>query len=139
MTRRQDRSGSGRLRHSVRRADLTAVPEVRRAVRDLVRQWGAPGSADVAELLVSELVTNALLHTDDGAVVTATVAPARLRVEVRDFTPGVPEPRKPEPDASDDCTHGRGLVLVQSLADAWGVRAQEAGKVVWFELDGGQA
>lgn len=40
---------------------------------------------------------------------------------------------------SDDGTHGRGLVLVQSLADAWGVRAHGVGKVVWFELDAGAA
>jgi anti-sigma regulatory factor (Ser/Thr protein kinase) len=135
MTRRQGRSGPAQLRRSVGRADLRAVPEVRRALRDLLGHWGEPGSAEVAELLTSELVTNALIHTDDGAVVTATVAPARLRVEVRDFTTGPTEPHARA--ASDDSTHGRGLVLVQSLADAWGVRAHELGKVVWFELDGG--
>jgi anti-sigma regulatory factor (Ser/Thr protein kinase) len=91
----------------------------------------------VAELLTSELVTNALIHTEDGAVVTATVAPARLRVEVRDFTTGAFEPQASAP--SDESTHGRGLVLVQSLADSWGVRTQGPGKVVWFELDGGRA
>ncbi|MEU2432480.1 MULTISPECIES: ATP-binding protein [unclassified Streptomyces] len=132
-TRRQERSGQWHRR--VGRADLTAVPEVRRAVRTLVGQWGEPGSAEVAELLVSELVTNALLHTEEGAVVTATVAPARLRVEVRDFTPGLPEPRVA---VADDSANGRGLFLVENLADAWGVQAYPAGKVVWFELDGGQ-
>ncbi|MEV4443855.1 ATP-binding protein, partial [Streptomyces sp. NPDC049577] len=47
------------------------MSEVRAALRELLAPWGAPGRADTAELLVSELVTNALVHTDGGAVVTA--------------------------------------------------------------------
>ncbi|ORT58384.1 ATP-binding protein [Streptomyces sp. CB03238] len=114
-------------------ADLAAVPEVRRALRELLRHWGEPGTADVAELLASELVTNALIHTERGAVVTATTTPATLRVEVRDFDTALPTPYSP---ACDDGTHGRGLVLVQALADAWGVLTHGVGKVVWFELSG---
>ncbi|WP_030211898.1 ATP-binding protein [Streptomyces bikiniensis] len=117
-------------------ADLTAVPEVRHALRELLRKWGGPGASDVAELLTSELVTNALVHTDHGAVVTATVVPEQLRVEVRDFVPGLDAPHA-LPD--DDRTNGRGLVLVQALADSWGVEDQGVGKVVWFELNGGAA
>ncbi|MFD7230421.1 ATP-binding protein [Streptomyces sp. NPDC059881] len=136
MARRQEGAGAAQLRRSVRRADLRAVPEVRSALRALLGHWGEPGSAEVAELLTSELVTNALVHTGEGAVVTATVAPAGLRVEVRDFTTGEVEP--PAAAAHDESTHGRGLILVQSLADAWGVRALGLGKVVWFELHGGR-
>ncbi|MFE5592566.1 ATP-binding protein [Streptomyces sp. NPDC056549] len=117
-------------------ADLTAVPEVRHALRELLRKWGGPGASDVAELLTSELVTNALVHTEHGAVVTATVVPEQLRVEVRDFVPGLERPRVPP---ADDGTNGRGLVLVQALADSWGVEDHEVGKVVWFELNGGAA
>lgn len=123
----------GQLRRRVGRSDLTAVPEVRRALRELLGHWKHRGPVDVAELLTCELVTNALIHTDQGAVVTATLAPGGLRVEVHDFTPVLPEPYVP---SADDGTHGRGLLLVQALADAWGVRAHEAGKVVWFELAG---
>ncbi|GAA4895489.1 ATP-binding protein [Streptomyces coeruleoprunus] len=119
------------LRHHVGSGDLTAVAEVRRALRGLLRHRVAPEPADAAELLTSELVTNALIHTDHGAVVTATLGPTALRVEVRDFVPDLPDPYVP---ASDEGTHGRGLLLVQALADAWGVRAQGVGKVVWFEL-----
>ncbi|MER5882935.1 ATP-binding protein [Streptomyces sp. NPDC001941] len=126
----------GQLCRRVGCADLTAVPEVRRALRELLRHWGHTDAAHVAELLTSELVTNALVHTDSGAVVTATVVPARLRVEVRDFVAALPRPYVP---IADDGTHGRGLVLVQALADSWGVRAQGMGKVVWFELEGGSA
>ncbi|GAA3787204.1 ATP-binding protein [Streptomyces coacervatus] len=124
------------LRKRLGRSDLKAVPEARRALRELLRQWGRPGRSEIAELLTSELVTNALIHTDHDAVLTATVGPRGLRVEVRDFV--ARRPRLHVPNA-DDGTHGRGLVLVQSLADAWGVRVHGVGKAVWFELDAGAA
>ncbi|MER6804695.1 MULTISPECIES: ATP-binding protein [Streptomyces] len=122
---------AAQLRRRLGRADLRAVPESRRALRELLRPWGRPEQSEIAELLTSELVTNALVHTDREAVLTATVGPRGLRVEVRDFV--AREPRRCVPDA-DDGTHGRGLVLVESLADAWGVRAHGVGKVVWFAL-----
>ncbi|MER5944282.1 ATP-binding protein [Streptomyces sp. NPDC001928] len=124
------------LRRRLGRADLRAVPEARRALRELLRHWGRPGRSDIAELLTSELVTNAIVHTDREAVLTASVGPDGLRVEVRDFVARLPRPRVPN---ADDCTNGRGLILVQSLADAWGVRAHGVGKAVWFELDAGAA
>ena len=131
-----ERAQPSQLRHRLGRADLKAVPEARRALRELLRQWGRPGRSEIAELLTSELVTNALVHTDHDAILTAVVGPRGLRVEVRDFV--ARRPRLCVPNA-DDGTHGRGLVLVQSLADAWGVRAHGVGKVVWFELDAGAA
>ncbi|MFF4558036.1 ATP-binding protein [Streptomyces sp. NPDC001422] len=129
-----DQPDTTQLRRRLVKADLRAVPEVRRALRELLCHWGMPGRSETAELLTSELVTNALVHTDHDAVLTATVGPRRLRVEVRDFVGRRPRLRVPD---ADDGTHGRGLVLVQSLADAWGVRAHGVGKAVWFELDGG--
>ncbi len=126
-----DQYGFPQLRRRLGRADLRAVPEVRKALRDLLAQWGRPGRSDIAELLTSELVTNALVHTDYDAVFTATVGPRGLRVEVRDFVGRRPTLRAPK---ADDGTHGRGLFLVQSLSDAWGVRQHGVGKTVWFEL-----
>jgi anti-sigma regulatory factor (Ser/Thr protein kinase) len=112
------------------------VAETRRLLRDHLRLWGAPALADTAELLTSELVTNALQHTTGGAVLTATLTPGppggRLRVEVQDSLSRRPQPRPPVTD--DYGTSGRGLLLVQALADAWGVNAGASGKVVWFEL-----
>ncbi|MFD5120293.1 ATP-binding protein [Streptomyces sp. NPDC058385] len=131
-----DDGGGALLRRTLGRSDLRAVPEARRALRELLDEWGPPERSETAELLTSELVTNALVHTDHDAVLTATVGPKRLRVEVRDFVGRRPRLRVP---VADDGTNGRGLVLVQSLADAWGVRALGVGKVVWFELDGGPA
>ncbi|MFI6810078.1 ATP-binding protein [Streptomyces luteogriseus] len=120
------------LRRRLGRADLRAVPEARRALREMLGQWGKHGQSDVAELLTSELVTNAIVHTDHDAVLTATVGPHGLRVEVRDFVARRPRLRVP---VADDGTNGRGLLLVQSLADAWGVRPHGVGKAVWFELE----
>ncbi|MFD5733169.1 ATP-binding protein [Streptomyces sioyaensis] len=127
----------GVLQRKVRHADLKAVGEVRRELRQLLSRWTVPGGGElmeVATLLTSELVTNALVHAEGGAVVTARVGD-RLRVEVRDFVPGRPEPRAPTTDG----TSGRGLMLVRSLADAWGIRPESLGKSVWFELGGGPA
>ncbi|WTF99295.1 ATP-binding protein [Streptomyces sp. NBC_00012] len=122
-----------RLHRRLAHTDLSAVGEVRGALREFLRYRWKEEPAQVAELLLSELVTNALIHTRHGAVVTVSVAPAKLRVEVRDFVSRLPMSYVPN---ADDGTHGRGLFLVQSLADAWGVGAHALGKVVWFELDG---
>ncbi|MFD5029861.1 ATP-binding protein [Streptomyces sp. NPDC058220] len=127
------------LRRRVGGTDLAAVPEVRHALREMLRHWQERDSAEVAELLMSELVTNALVHTESGAVVTATVADSRLRVEVRDFVSALPAPPEPHRPVPDEATHGRGLALVRSLADDWGIRARPLGKLVWFELDGAVA
>jgi signal transduction histidine kinase len=102
-----------------------------------------PVLADTAELLATEILTNALQHTGGGAVLTATLSPGpehRLRVEVHDSL--AQRPRTPGPDgtgraaaAGEHGTSGRGLILVQALADAWGTSIRSTGKVVWFELD----
>ncbi|MEV7616950.1 ATP-binding protein [Streptomyces sp. NPDC089799] len=118
----------------MRRADLKAVGEVRRDLREMLRYRCRADTADVAELLATELVTNALVHTDHGAEVSLRLAATRIRVEVRDGTARKPRPYVP---IADDGTHGRGLMLVQALADAWGVDPVHGGKVVWFELDPG--
>ncbi|WP_329363684.1 ATP-binding protein [Streptomyces sp. NBC_00669] len=137
-----------RLRRAVRRADLPAVAETRRVLRDNLREWGVAALVDTTELLATELLTNALQHTCGGAVLTATLSPEgfragepgqRLRIEVRDTVARLPRPRPQrwEPDpAGDYGTSGRGLLLVDALADDWGVRPCAAGgKEVWFELN----
>ncbi|MFI2223222.1 ATP-binding protein [Streptomyces fradiae] len=125
--------GAARLTRRIGAGDLGAVAGVRGALRELWAHRVADDPAYTAELLTTELVTNALIHTVYGAVVTATLDGDVLRVEVRDFAPEPPDPYLP---VSEERTHGRGLLLVQALADAWGMRDQGIGKVVWFELSG---
>ncbi len=122
-----------RLHAALGPAELAAVATLRHRLREALGDWGAPQLADTAELLVSELVTNALLHTEHGAVLDAVLgADRRLRVEVRDESGRLPRPRPP----AEAATSGRGLLLVEALADAWGVQVRADGKVTWFELAG---
>ena len=120
----------------MRRADLPAVAETRCILRDSLQHWGVPELVDTTELLATELLTNALKHTRGGAVLTATLLPGpehRLRIEVEDSLAWRPLPRPALP-ADEQGTSGRGLFLVEALAEAWGVRAGPSGKAVWFEL-----
>lgn len=102
-------------------------------IRAAVRSWGAKGQSDEIELVADELMTNALMHTEGSAVVTLrllTGTDRRLRVEVEDSSSALPRRR----EAGDDGVSGRGLLLVDTLADAWGVEARGGGKVVWAEF-----
>lgn len=116
------------------RGDPAQVRFARRFVREALASQN--GVADVVELLVSETVTNAVLHTVSGAHGgTFEVACGRydgtIRVEVCDAgTPSAPQSRRQPCGA----TSGRGLALVDALADAWGVQGDESGRTVWFEL-----
>ncbi|MFI9360797.1 ATP-binding protein [Kitasatospora sp. NPDC053057] len=114
-------------------ADLVAVGAVRHRLRTALSHWGVPELSDTAELLSSELVTNALLHTTKGAVFDAVLgSDSRLRVEVQDGASRLPGRRR-DPEA-EYATSGRGLLLVEALADSWGVQLRGDGKVTWFEL-----
>lgn len=83
-----------------------------------------------AQLLVSELVTNAVEHAASAPVLTLSVDPQRLRVEVADDDPTPPVRRDPLPGE----LRGRGLLLLDRLADRWGSSPTAGGKYVWFEL-----
>ncbi len=110
-----------------------AVSSARRALDGLADRL-PPERVAVLRLLVSELMTNSIRHgaNESGQPVSLTVEVAgdRLRVEVEDGGPGfVPPPDGPRP--REDC--GWGLVLVDALAERWGVEQDRATKV-WFEL-----
>lgn len=83
-----------------------------------------------AALLVSELVTNAVVHGDGDIRVTADVAKDRARFTVSDDGPHRPLLSRPDRDAAG----GRGLLIVDRLASAWGVEPEGGGKCVWFVL-----
>ncbi|MGR8007092.1 SpoIIE family protein phosphatase [Streptomyces hypolithicus] len=123
----------GRLQQHVAQSDPEALSSARHMVRAAVRAWGARERADEIELAADELMTNALLHTDGGAVVTARVVPGaqrRLRIEVEDRSSALPRRR----DAGEAGVSGRGLMLVDRLADVWGVESRGSGKSVWCEF-----
>jgi anti-sigma regulatory factor (Ser/Thr protein kinase) len=88
---------------------------------------------DALKLVVSELVTNAVVYGPGGEVaVKVVVAVGSVRVEVTDEGTGGVAPRTPTRDDS----HGRGLILVDTLADRWG-RDDAPSTVVWVEIDAG--
>lgn len=114
---------------------LTSRPEsastARRLSLSVIDLWGLPQFADTVELLVSELVGNAVRHT--GARSFGLRMQRRrgwIRVEVRDPSRALPC-LLPVRDLD---TSGRGLYLVDKLSDRWGVDLQARGKTTWFEL-----
>ena len=101
---------------------------IRLAIRAALRSWGRPELTDDAELLATELVTNALRHGQGDLGVRVHIAAGHLQVEVRDGSHECPEPR----DASLDDEDGRGLFIVEALADAWGTSLD--GTTTWCSL-----
>ncbi|HET6858170.1 MAG TPA: ATP-binding SpoIIE family protein phosphatase, partial [Streptomyces sp.] len=119
---------------TVAQAEPERIAEVRQQMRDLLHDWTGADQVDSAVLMVSEMVTNVLVHTDgDALLVAQATGPAggrRLRVEVADGSDELPHRRRPGEMASS----GRGLMLMEMLADAWGVDPRGEGKSIWFEL-----
>ncbi|MET9657681.1 SpoIIE family protein phosphatase [Streptomyces sp. NPDC006510] len=123
----------GRLQQHVAQSDPEALSSARHMIRAAVRAWGAKTRADEVELAADELITNALMHTDGGAIVTIRVLTGperRLRVDVEDRSSALPRRR----DAGEAGVSGRGLMLVDRLADLWGVESRGSGKCVWCEF-----
>ncbi|KES04356.1 phosphatase [Streptomyces toyocaensis] len=145
LSRRSEGCGCGAepdtVRPPVRRTMLTvaqAEPEriavARHQLRDLLHDWSSPDQVDSAVLLLSEVLTNVLVHTDADALLLAEVTDGgdgrRIRVEVTDAGDDLPHLRRPGELASS----GRGLVLVELLAHTWGVDPRGEGKSIWFEV-----
>lgn len=109
-----------------------AVGEARAEVRRQLEKWGLTDRddlTDVAELLVSELATNALLHAASRFRLTLSAAHGVLRCEVHDN--GRRTPQVLDAGCSES---GRGMFLVNALARRWGCHQEGPGKTVWFEL-----
>ncbi|MFE9171027.1 ATP-binding protein [Streptomyces kebangsaanensis] len=121
------------------RPDPAEVGRARRWARSRLAGAGIQADEPLAEtlvLLVSELVTNAVVHTGRPAVLRLSLpgVPAEVttvRLEVADASTRAPVPRC----VGDEATSGRGLALVDSLADRWGWSPEGAGKHIWCELD----
>jgi anti-sigma regulatory factor (Ser/Thr protein kinase) len=110
----------------------TSVGAARRFVRDvLMSRQVADGVVETVELLTSEVVTNAIIHGRSGPQLAVEVDGKVVRVAVRDLSPEVPVRRL----GNVDDVSGRGVVIVEELASAWGVDRERGGaKRVWFEV-----
>lgn len=109
-----------------------AVGHARRFTRRTLRAWGVPPQdMDGVLLIVSELVTNALVHTDGRVRLDLTLVNQRLRVAVADSSPRTPV--KPA-SISWEATGGRGILLVEAMAATWGTVPVSGGKQVWSEI-----
>ncbi|MEU3417329.1 PAS domain S-box protein [Streptomyces murinus] len=107
-----------------------SVPEGRAFLRRTLASWECPAPADDALLLLSETLTNAVQHAEGPVGLRLCRTATDLTVEVSDRSPHLPQPRH----AAGDDEHGRGLFLVRTLADGWGVRPTDEGKTTWFTL-----
>ncbi len=111
--------------------DSSAPAEVRRALASFLTGSGLPQLIDDAQLLASELVTNAVRHARGPIGVHAHVRDGVLHLEVRDGAGDCPPvPRQANPED----TGGRGMELVSKLASRWGWHADKQCKIVWVDL-----
>ncbi|WP_405736971.1 SpoIIE family protein phosphatase [Streptomyces sp. NBC_01537] len=110
--------------------DLSEVRRARELTRDQLAVWGLTGNiSELTELLVSELVTNAL-RAASHEVSLRLMRVGKLLVEVSDDDHNLPQLRRADPNDEE----GRGLTLVSHLSRRWGTSRKAVGKVVWFEL-----
>ena len=110
-------------------AQRGAPREARQFVRGALAEVD-PDLVDAVELLVSELVTNAVIHASSAPRLEVALLPDRVRVEVQDDDPALPARRVPD----EDRPGGRGLLLLDGVASSWGAEPRGDGKVVWFEV-----
>lgn len=114
---------------------LAPVPMSSRTARHFVADWciaeGIFGDVvDTLLLLTAELVTNAVLHGRSEVVLRVGHAGSHVRVGVGDENTRLPQRRDVDPEA----LNGRGMALVEALADAHGVDVESYGKTVWFDV-----
>ncbi|MDN3294165.1 SpoIIE family protein phosphatase [Streptomyces ficellus] len=128
------KAAARRTAMTVAQAEPERIGAARQHLRELLYDWADPEQVDSAVLMLSEMVTNVLVHTDGDALLVAEATgdhgKRRLRVEVADASDELPHRRRPGEMASS----GRGLVLMEMLAHAWGVDPRGEGKSIWFEL-----
>ncbi|MDT9700791.1 ATP-binding protein [Streptomyces sp. P17] len=114
-------------------AEPAEVAALRRVMRLHLGIWGLHGTVDHAQLCMSELVTNVITHTGHGTPATLAVSMSgtHLRIEVHD-----PDTRALPTllDADPESEGGRGMALVDAVADRWGVQLRPDRKVTWCEL-----
>ena len=111
--------------------DGSSASAARRFVAATLGEWGLDELEETACLLVSELVSNVVLHAETDLDVRLDRSDSRVRVEVHDRNPTLPQRKFYSPTSAT----GRGMVFIAELSKAWGAEPTAEGKVVWFELD----
>jgi anti-sigma regulatory factor (Ser/Thr protein kinase) len=111
---------------------MVSVPSARHVVNEVLRAWNAPQAHDDAALLVTELVSNVIDHAGSEAAITLQLELADdwLRISVADGSSIPPVVR----ELNRETSRGRGMAMVEAIADRWGVDEHRGGKRVWFEL-----
>jgi anti-sigma regulatory factor (Ser/Thr protein kinase) len=111
--------------------ELVSAARARRFAEITLESWSCDEVVESARLLLSELVVNAVLHARTPVSVRIACDDGIVRFEVEDADKTrIDEPRPVAPDVPN----GRGLAIVDALADAWGSKETARGKVVWFEI-----
>jgi anti-sigma regulatory factor (Ser/Thr protein kinase) len=110
--------------------DGSSVAEARRFAHDCLTRWGLDEQSADVELVVDELVTNAIRHSRGAVTLSIGRRLDRIVVQVQD-----PSPDRPEQEEQDVLAdNGRGLLLVEELTTEWGSTPTDDGKRVWAEL-----
>jgi anti-sigma regulatory factor (Ser/Thr protein kinase) len=122
-------AGSSRRSERDFEAEPQSAPSARRFVLSKVGDQDEELTMHLSTM-VSELATNAILHAGTAFKVIVLQDGARIRVSVHDMSPAPPVMKS----FGQDQPTGRGLVIVDSMADRWGVESENNGKTVWFEL-----
>jgi hypothetical protein len=133
LSRKQERPAMSSLTAAVDLPPTSeSVPVARHMTVELLRVWQAPHDPDDVALLVTELVTNVVDHVDGEAMLTLELALAAdsLKIAVADGSSVRPVVR----ELNTDNPRGRGLQLVQAIADGWGIEEHHGGKRVWLTL-----
>lgn len=110
--------------------DTRAPSEARAFALAAVNQLGRSDAREIVALVVSELATNAVLHAATNFTVSIAKIDGCIRVEVQDKSLDLPERRNPQPFE----TNGRGLRIVERLADRWGIDVNHDTKIIWAEI-----
>jgi anti-sigma regulatory factor (Ser/Thr protein kinase) len=112
-------------------ADTANVAVARHRTAEILTEWGCDHLIGDAELVVTELVTNAIVHAETGCEVTIQLTADGIRIAVADGD----STNRPQPQPFDlEREGGRGLLIVSALAAAWGIAPGRGGKTVWADL-----
>jgi anti-sigma regulatory factor (Ser/Thr protein kinase) len=110
--------------------ELRSVTDARRFLRTTLDAWGADTWEWAGSQVITELATNAVIHTRAAFDVEVNLSNDVLRLLVADSSPRLPVRRL----HSAEATTGRGMTLIEALGQAWGVEERSVGKAVWCEL-----